>query len=224
MMVKIVTSKIQSYILKVIFHNLYHSFAWLYDLVAWIASAGKWTQWVNTSLPYIVGPRILELGFGPGHLQGEMVSSDHDIFGLDESHQMVKVAIKNIQRHKKEIEQESKRNSLVQGKSQFLPYATGTFSTVVSTFPSPYIIDINTVSEIERVLLPGGKLIIIIGAKITGKRLIEKIAAWLMRITHQSLDNGEIISIPFTSSAFTFQLLEINLVSSLVFLIQAVKV
>ena len=55
-------------ILKTFFYLLYHRFAWAYDFVATAVSVGMWNEWVLSIIPYLEGPKVLELGHGPGHL------------------------------------------------------------------------------------------------------------------------------------------------------------
>ena len=55
---------------------------------------------------------------------------------------------------------------VLQGSAQYIPFPDAAFDTVVSTFPSEYIYDPDTISEVERVLRPGGRLIVIEGANL----------------------------------------------------------
>ena len=73
--------------LRFFFHQLYHGFAWTYDFVAASVSIGRWRGWVLTALPYLEGPRVLELGHGPGHLQLALFESGLAPLGLDASRQ-----------------------------------------------------------------------------------------------------------------------------------------
>ncbi len=59
-----------------------------------------------------------------------------------------------------------KLTTVIQGSAQHQPFSEDSFDTVVSTFPSEYIYDPDTLSEIERVLRPGGRVIIIEGANL----------------------------------------------------------
>jgi ubiquinone/menaquinone biosynthesis C-methylase UbiE len=218
-----VAYRIQNILLKFSFYLLYHSMAWTYDWVAAIASAGKWETWIQTALPNIHGPKVLELGFGPGHLQADLVKQNILAYGIDESRQMASIAARNIRNqavHEKGLANHSR---LVRGKVQFLPFASETFNTVISTFPSPYIFDPFTLNEMTRVLCPSGKVIIVLGAEITGERLTEKMSAWLMRVTHQSLKRQANIQVPKFDSNMQSRILELDLRSSRVLLVEAVK-
>jgi ubiquinone/menaquinone biosynthesis C-methylase UbiE len=165
--------------LRIFFHLLYHQFAWTYDWVAAGVSLGRWNEWVKCILPYMQEGRILELGHGPGHLQVELLRKGLDPFGLDASPQMGLQAMNRL-------EKIGFISRLVRGFAQALPFKQETFQTVVATFPSEYIVDPHTLSEIERVLKPGGQVIILALAWITGEKWLEKAASGLFRVTGQS--------------------------------------
>jgi ubiquinone/menaquinone biosynthesis C-methylase UbiE len=82
-------------LLRPIYYLLYHQFAWAYDFVASLVSLGQWRDWVRTALPHLNG-RVLELGFGPGHLQVEMQKRGLIPFGVDESRFMARQASQRL--------------------------------------------------------------------------------------------------------------------------------
>jgi ubiquinone/menaquinone biosynthesis C-methylase UbiE len=173
-------------LMKLFYRLLYYRMAWTYDMVAWSVSLGTWKQWVRSVLPYIHGEKVLELGHGPGHLQVELLTaqkvklrSTRLIAGLDRSPQMGWQARSRLQRL-------GLTPSLVNGDAKRLPYASSTFDQVVATFPTDYIVAPETVSEIKRVLACGGELVVLPGAWITGKRIQDRLAAGLFRITGQA--------------------------------------
>jgi ubiquinone/menaquinone biosynthesis C-methylase UbiE len=220
---KMVTFRIQYFLLRYGFHLLYHSMAWTYDWVAAIASAGKWETWIQTALPYINGPKVLELGIGPGHLQTDLIKQKILAFGIDESRQMTSIALRNIRHQEGQTKGRANLNRLVRGKVQSLPFAPKTFNTVISTFPSPYIFDPLTINEITRVLAPAGKVVIVLGAEITGYHRMEKISAWLMKVTHQSLSGQVNVRAPIFCANMRSEIIEIDLHSSRVLVMQAVR-
>jgi ubiquinone/menaquinone biosynthesis C-methylase UbiE len=175
------TNRLIGYLFPKIFHLLYNEFAWSYDLVADIVSLGRWKSWINCVLPYLDKPNILELGYGPGHLQSALREDTASTFGIDSSKYMARIAANRLR-------QDGFSPHLVLGISQNLPYPDNTFNYVVCTFPSDYINNQMTLQEIWRVLDKSGELIVLAFAWITGDRWLERFAAWLFRWTNQSPD------------------------------------
>src|SRR5437667_216847 len=62
---------------------------------------------------------------------------------------------------------------VIQGVAQHPLFSDTAFDTVVSTFPSEYIYDLDTVAEVERVLRPGGRLVVIEGANLLPVGLLQ---------------------------------------------------
>jgi ubiquinone/menaquinone biosynthesis C-methylase UbiE len=163
------------------FRHFYHTFAWTYDFVAAVVSLRRWNDWVFAALPHLAGPRVLEIGFGPGHLQVRMRQGGFAAFGLDESRQMGHMALGRMKRA-------GLPAALTRGYGQFLPFGRNCFDDAVATFPAEYIFDPRTLTEVFRVLKPGGKFVVVPMARIQGKGLWERLAAWLFHITQQSVD------------------------------------
>ena len=166
-------------LLKVFYQLLYHQFAWSYNLVAWIVSAGQWKRWVSSTLPFLGTGKILELGHGPGQLQTLTRSIQLDITGLDLSPQMGKICQRRLQRS-------GFLPKLVTATGSTLPFKPLSFSTVAATFPTDYILQPETLSEIRRVLKDQGQLVVLPLAWNTGKGPIFKFSAWLFKITGQN--------------------------------------
>jgi ubiquinone/menaquinone biosynthesis C-methylase UbiE len=140
------------------FTLLYTLFAPRYDLVAWLVSRGDWQDWGRTSLVYLRAGRVLELGSGPGHLLAPLGARATLAVGLEHSPAMIRLA-------------SSRRGAgvLVQGDARHMPFRADAFTTVVSTFPTPYIVASSTLDEVERVLGPSGRLVIVDGADLTDR-------------------------------------------------------
>jgi ubiquinone/menaquinone biosynthesis C-methylase UbiE len=185
-------------IMRAFFYLLYHQFARLYDWVAWVVSLGKWTEWVATVIPEVEGPRVLELGHGTGHLQINLLNKGLWVFGVDESPQMGRLATKRLQ-------QAGDRCHLMRGHAQSLPIPADSFDQVVATFPSEYIFDPESLSETYRILVPGGKMVVLPIAWITGRGLAERIAACLFRVTGQAPDWNSLMMAPFQNVGFSPQ-------------------
>jgi len=157
--------------MRVFFTLLYHPFAFTYDLVAAVVSFGKWNDWVLSIIPFIEGTRILELGHGPGHLQRALRNRGLDSVAMDESAPMGRLAKRRL----------GNSHRLARALAQEIPFASETFDTVISTFPSEYIFDMQTLSEARRILRSSGRLIVLLAAWPGNPML-----AWLFKVTGQS--------------------------------------
>jgi len=168
-------------LLRFFFYNFYHSFSWTYDFVASVVSVGRWKEWVFAALPHIQGPRVLEIGFGPGHLQVDLNRRGFSTFGLDESRQMIRHTQANLSRNQLP-------SALLRGYAQFLPFASDSLDSVVSTFPSGYISGRQTLAEIRRALKPSGRLVVIPAAWMWGKSFTDRAMKALFQVTGLSAE------------------------------------
>lgn len=175
--------KLIAVFMRFFFKQLYTTISWSYDFVAWASSMGQWQAWQHAALIEFKPGLILEIGHGPGHVLLDFIEQGHKIVGVDASQQMTRIANRKLQAI-------GGGPVVVQGQGQFLPFKQASFSGVVATFPSEYIVDFETLASIHHVLKPAGKLVIIGLSKITGKGLHDRFAAWLYRITGLS-DNPE---------------------------------
>ncbi len=173
--------RLLTWFLRWFFHLLYHQLAWIYDYVAWVVSLGQWQNWIRAGIPYLDldQPMILEVGFGPGHLQVALFQDGFHAFGLDKSQQMCRQASRRLRKL-------HLQSNLVNASSQQLPFPTDSIPQIISTFPSEYINDPQSLQELLRVLSPGGRIIVILFAWITGKNILERIMGWLFRVTGET--------------------------------------
>jgi ubiquinone/menaquinone biosynthesis C-methylase UbiE len=181
--------------MRAFFYLLYQPLAWTYDGVAALVSWGRWQDWVLSVLPYLKGPRLLEIGHGPGHLQVALQTRGIQTLGLDASRQMGRQARKRLRKHELPA-------LLVRGYAQELPFQNSSFDQIAATFPTEYIYAASTLAEISRILKPGGQLIVLPVAWITGKRLLDRGAAALFRVTRQAPEWDEKWLEPFSKAGF----------------------
>jgi ubiquinone/menaquinone biosynthesis C-methylase UbiE len=203
-------------LLRWFFSLLYNQFAWSYDWVAASVSTGLWRTWVFSLADMLHGSNILELGHGPGHLQVLLAEKKINIFGIDASNYMVKIALRNLRKNNLSVR-------LVQAKAQVIPFPEAFFDEVISTFPSEYVREPSTAQEILRILRPGGKLIILVQAQIYATNWIRTAAAWLFRITGQTTTWHEFFLNPYRDAGFTTTFTEKECQNSKLFLLIAVK-
>jgi len=145
---------------KFLFETLYKN-QYLYRFASSVPFAGQWRIWQRLVLSRLHGHDVLELGCGLGDLLADMSESGYLCYAVEPSPQMVKAARETIQRRKLD-----KKATVIQGSSQHLPFSNNSFDNVVSTFPSEYIYDPDTIAEVERVLRPGGRFIVVEGANL----------------------------------------------------------
>ena len=163
---------------KFAFHLLYHQFAFTYDAVAWLVSFGQWQAWGRAAIDRVRGHRVLELGHGPGHVLIALARAGRSPIGIDLSPNMISLAQQHIQREGLSIPQ-------VRCRAQALPFRSSTFDSVVSTFPTDYIVDRDTLHEVKRVTMEHGRLVVVVGAQLGNRRPSARLIEWLYRLTGQ---------------------------------------
>jgi ubiquinone/menaquinone biosynthesis C-methylase UbiE len=225
-------------LLRFFFKLLYHQFAFAYDLVAATVSVGRWKDWVSSVLPFLAGTRILEIGFGPGHLQRLLLSRSLIAVGIDESSQMARLAKRNLSRglvsgnvhapspasHRSAYTQ----GNLTRGLGQALPFRDGSFDSIVATFPAEYITEPETLLEVKRCLSDGGRFIVLPVALQMGRGVLERAMSLLFRITRQApVDPIDVVkgnlTEPFIEAGFEVEVQELEAGSSLLLVIVAKK-
>jgi ubiquinone/menaquinone biosynthesis C-methylase UbiE len=118
--------------------------------------------------------------------------------------------------------------NLARALGQHLPFATHSFDTVVATFPAEYIFAPQTLEEAHRVLVDDGRLVILPGATIMGRGIMDRIMALIFHITGESIPNlAQILKQRyekrFSETGFRVQFHELDIKSSLVFIVVATK-
>lgn len=178
-------------IIRFAFRLLYHELAFTYDAVSYTVSLGQWRTWQRTALDFLPDSEaglILEIAHGTGNLQLDLHSAGYDSIAYDFSPQMGRIASAKLDRR-------GVGGIFTRGKAQELPFAESTFSAIVTTFPTDFIIQPETLNEAYRILADGGVLIAVLNGTLTGSNPITNFIEWLYEITgqrereHTSLDD-----------------------------------
>jgi ubiquinone/menaquinone biosynthesis C-methylase UbiE len=172
-------------LLRFFFALLYNQMAWTYDLVSWTVSMGQWRSWQRTALPYLRGKRVLEVAHGTGNILLDLLSLGFEPVGLDLSPAMSRLAARKLRRR---LGVRDLPAPLTRGSVFALPYADHSFQSILSTFPTEFMVQPEVIGEFHRVLLPGGVFVCVPSARITGGALGDRWAAWLFRVTGQSAE------------------------------------
>jgi ubiquinone/menaquinone biosynthesis C-methylase UbiE len=113
---------------------------------------------------------------------------------------------------------------LAQGQGQHLPFANSSFAAIVSTFPTPFIVEASTLAEVRRVLKPGGVMVVVLNGALTGGDWGTRFLEWLYRITGQRGDGrSESLLTYFEDNAWDVQVREEDLPRSRATLVVARK-
>lgn len=134
------------------FDRFYTRFAPLYSLL--LSTLPIWLNWIDNALPHLVGPRVLEVSFGTGHLM-ERYASRFETFGIDLNARMARQAAGRLRR--------AGLNANLQiADALALPYANGIFNCVISTMAfSGYPDGKQALREMRRVLADEGRLVMV---------------------------------------------------------------
>ncbi len=134
------------------FDNFYSWFATPYYFL--LELFPFWKKWLEKSLPYISGPKVLEVSFGTGHLLCQYADK-FDVYGVDLNKKMLSLA-------ENQLRKKGLKATLQLGNVESLPYKDNYFDTVVNTMAfSGYPDGELALSEMLRVLKPQGQLILI---------------------------------------------------------------
>jgi ubiquinone/menaquinone biosynthesis C-methylase UbiE len=158
------------------FRHFYNEFAWSYDLVSRIVSRGQWRDWQRASLPELRGSLVLEVAFGTGDLLLDMSERGCQCVGIDLSPYMVALTAQKFRRR-------GRTAPICRGRVQKLPFADACFDSLVATFPDYFILDPAAQEEMARVLVPGGRLVVVEGGYIRRDDLWSRFLNWAFRIT-----------------------------------------
>ncbi len=150
-----------SALMRFAFHLLYYPFAFTYDAVAWIVSAGEWADWRRCVIPYLPPGRVLDIAHGTGTLSLDMAERGYAVTGIDLSPAMGKIARAKILRRRKPGSGSGSNQELVQADVSRLPFKPESFAAATATFPADFMFLRSTFQAVQRVLRPGGIWIIL---------------------------------------------------------------
>lgn len=179
-----VISKLWWGLIRFGFRLLYNEMAFTYNLVANIVSLGQWWEWQRSALPYLPPPTeglILELAHGTGRLQVDLHQGGWRSVACDLSPAMGRIAARLL--HKKNVPAR-----LIRANAQHLPFPDRSFAAILSTFPTPFIIEPATLQEARRVLGQGKRLIIVPNGVLAKQNLAERALELAYQITGQRGD------------------------------------
>ncbi len=163
----------------------YNKIAKVYDLLA-ERSEQPMRELAVRMLGPTPGERLLEIGFGTGHLLAELaraVGPAGQVVGIDISENMLAQAQELLER-----ENLSERVTLDRGDAEDLPYASDSFDGILMCFALE-LFDTRQIPRVlaqcQRVLRPGGRIVVASVSKETKHGLVVRAYEW----THQHFPN-----------------------------------
>ncbi|MCI0711600.1 MAG: class I SAM-dependent methyltransferase [Chloroflexi bacterium] len=184
------------------FRLLYNEMAWTYDLVSRVVSMGQWRNWQRVALKHLnaePGALILEAAHGTGNFQFDLAAAGYRRIAFDFSAQMGRIARRKLQKNNLPA-------PLVRAMGQHLPFPDATFDAIVSTFPTPFIVEKETLRETYRVLKPGARLVIVPNAVLTSGGAAKDVLETAYRVTGQRGAWGVDIENRFAQAGFNVRL------------------
>ena len=152
---------------------IYDRLARGYDAVDWLT--GFTTQRLRTrALAYLPHPgtRLLEIGFGSGMLHAGLASR-YKMAGIDLAPGMAGLT-------RQRLDNSGRHSALCVGSVYAIPWPDATFDAVLSTFAFSAFADADrALDEMVRVIVPGGKVIIVDAGRADDGNLV---AAMLARV------------------------------------------
>ncbi|MGQ9815619.1 MAG: class I SAM-dependent methyltransferase [Candidatus Roseilinea sp.] len=174
------------------FQQLYTRFAWAYDAIAAGVSFGEWQEWGRCAIPFLRGQRILELAHGPGHLHVTLRAQGLDVTSIDLSAQMSDIARRRVEAFlRRQPEQAGHGLRLVRADARRLPFREAAFDSVVSTFPTDFIVTPEALGEARRVLTVGGALVVVPTVDMRRSSASERVVAGLYGVISRRASDGD---------------------------------
>jgi ubiquinone/menaquinone biosynthesis C-methylase UbiE len=193
-----------SLFLRGFFRELYTRLSWAYDGVAWLTSMGQWFDWQRAAYGFLENGSVLEIAIGTGHVQQDLAEAKRFPVGVDPSSQMVL-------RTRRRLRIGGHTARLARAEAKHLPFADQSFSVALSTFPSEFIFEPESLSEIWRVLKPAGRIVVVPMARIIGGAAWDRLAGWLYQVTGQSGPIQPGWADPFRRAGFRAEVHEVAL-------------
>lgn len=134
------------------YNQAYGSFAKSYD---WIVKVlPMWRNWISAAIPHIIGPDVLEVSFGTGHLISKY-ANQFNTYGIDYNWELACIAQQNLNKA-------SSQAKIQQADIEHLPYPSERFNTVINTMAfTGYPDGQKALNEIYRVIKPSGRFVLV---------------------------------------------------------------
>ncbi len=197
---------------RLAFRLLYNELALSYDLVSRGVSLGRWRDWQRSLIPFLPAAdagTVLELAHGTGDLHIDLLRAGYQCVGLDLSPQMGALAQRKLSRA-------GLMGALLRGDVRHLPFADESLAAIVCTFPAAFILQRETLAELQRALQPGAGVFIVMSGALAGHglaRMLIRGLYWLSGQDNQPMHTSDLRAY-FDESGFLAQARTVQLADS----------
>ncbi len=112
---------------------------------------------------------------------------------------------------------------LVRGRAQSLPLADSSLSNVVATFPTEFILSVETLSEVARVIRPGGRFLIVLQGYLKGPYVVRCLIERAYQVTGQRYFPGARFENRLEQAGFAVSAEEVSVEGADAFVVVAVR-
>ncbi len=174
--------RVMTSLVRFFYKHFYNRFAFTYDFVSGVVSRGEWRTWTDAAIPFVRGPRVLEIAFGTGNLLVDLTRAGLAPLGVDLSPYMIDITRRKLQAHQFST-------SLIRARAQQLPFPTGHFDSLVMTFPPGLVTDPEAMAEMRRVLADAGRLVWVDAPYLYPRDPWSQLLNWAYHLTGGAADN-----------------------------------
>lgn len=164
------------------FRLLYNECAFTYDIVSRVVSLGRWRSWQRSVIQFLPAPDaglVFELAQGTGDLQIDLAKAGYRSIALDRSRSMGRLAQRKLTRV-------GLSTLLLRGEAGRLPIQSDSITAIVCTFPTSFILQPQTLIEVQRVLKRDAPAVIVLSGLLTGGGLRAGLIRVLYRLAGQA--------------------------------------
>jgi ubiquinone/menaquinone biosynthesis C-methylase UbiE len=168
---------------RLFYKHFYNRFAFTYDFVSALVSRGEWRAWTGAAIPFLRGPRVLEVASGTGNLLLDLHAAGFAPVGLELSPFMIALT-------QRKLRARGLPTRLVRARAQAFPFPSDHFDSLVMTFPPGFATDARAMAEMRRVLAPSGRLVWVDAPYLYPRDLWSRFLNWAFQISSGAAEPG----------------------------------
>lgn len=151
-----------------LFYRVISAWPRFYEGFTELLSFGQWEKWENKVFEDLSGSKILEIGVGPGKLLRKLAQKGYSVTAIELKKGMADDARRRIRKASLDVD-------ILTQPIDKLPLKDESFDCIVLTFVMAQIENLDeAISEMNRVLKKGGKVIVVAGGMPKDNNLVAR--------------------------------------------------